>query len=365
MKILHIVQRYYPAWGGSERYIKIISEELAKDNEVEVWTSDSYDIDAFWDISKERVELKEEVINGVLVKRFSTHPSILKNKLVLKLFRFIYWRIYNLDLKIPLSFPMVFGMLNYAGLHKGFDFDIIHVSAAPYTILFYIASIVAKRCGAKLVITPFVHLFESKDDEDRAVYFKKRMLSSYEKANLIFTQTNAEKDAIVEFCKVNNLKINSSKFVKLGMGIFLEKTKGGVGESFRRKYKIYEPIVFSVGLRTKNKGSINLIEACKLLWDKGERFKLVFAGMGGGDFDDYFKTVEWEYKERILIVNNIEEKEKLDLFDAGDIFSMVSKSDSFGIVYLESWFYKKPVLACDIPSIAEIVLDNQDGLLVI
>ncbi|MCK9368850.1 glycosyltransferase family 4 protein [Candidatus Dojkabacteria bacterium] len=363
MKILHIVQRYYPAWGGSERYVQIISEYLAKDNEVEVWTSDAYDLDTFWDISKKRIEKREERINNVLVKRFSSSPSILKYRIISKLFRFLYWRIFDFNLNIPLSFPFVLGMYRYAKTHKGFDFDIIQVTAAPYTILFHIASIVAKRCNAKLIVTPFIHLGESKQDADRAIYFKKPMVSIYKNADLIFKQTNAEKEAIKEFCLENGQTIEDSKFVKLGMGIFPDKTKGGVGERFRRKYKIYEPIVFSVGLRTKNKGSINLIEASKTLWDKGEKFKLIFAGMNACDFDDYFATVEQKYKERILIINNIEENDKLDLFDAGDIFSMVSKSDSFGIVYLESWFYKKPVIACDIPSIAEIVLDNTDGLL--
>lgn len=44
MRILHIVQRYYPCAGGSESYVHELSERLARAGDtVEVWTTDAWD----------------------------------------------------------------------------------------------------------------------------------------------------------------------------------------------------------------------------------------------------------------------------------------------------------------------------------
>ncbi len=46
-----------------------------------------------------------------------------------------------------------------------------------------------------------------------------------------------------------------------------------------------------------------------------------------------------------------------------DIFSLPSKGEGFGIVYLEAMKYKKPCIACDIGGQTDVVLDNATGFL--
>jgi len=43
---------------------------------------------------------------------------------------------------------------------------------------------------------------------------------------------------------------------------------------------------------------------------------------------------------------------------------MPSKSESFGLVYLEAWNYSKPVIGCRIKAVTELIFDGHDGLLV-
>jgi len=43
---------------------------------------------------------------------------------------------------------------------------------------------------------------------------------------------------------------------------------------------------------------------------------------------------------------------------------MVSKTDSFGIVYLESWAYGNPVLGCKNDAMCEVINDGVDGFLI-
>ena len=48
-KILHISQRYAPAYGGAESYVKTVAEWNVKEgHEVDVWTTDALEADALW-----------------------------------------------------------------------------------------------------------------------------------------------------------------------------------------------------------------------------------------------------------------------------------------------------------------------------
>jgi glycosyltransferase involved in cell wall biosynthesis len=53
-----------------------------------------------------------------------------------------------------------------------------------------------------------------------------------------------------------------------------------------------------------------------------------------------------------------------DFYAALDIFSMPSRTDSFGIVFLEAWANAKPVVAAAAGGVVEVVRHDQNGLLV-
>ena len=108
---------------------------------------------------------------------------------------------------------------------------------------------------------------------------------------------------------------------------------------------------------------MNLVESMKLVWDSGIKCHLVFGGQYSEDFSKYLEGVEGKYRENILNIDNISDEEKFDVFDACNIFSMISKTDSFGIVYLEAWAYGKPVLACNNEALSEIISNGVDGYL--
>ena len=47
-----------------------------------------------------------------------------------------------------------------------------------------------------------------------------------------------------------------------------------------------------------------------------------------------------------------------------DIFVMPSRSDAYGIVYLEAWATKTPVIAANFPAMQEVINEKKDGILV-
>ena len=57
MRILHIVQRYWPAYGGAEAYLGELSARLAADgHQVTVATTDALDFELFWNPGARRID---------------------------------------------------------------------------------------------------------------------------------------------------------------------------------------------------------------------------------------------------------------------------------------------------------------------
>jgi glycosyltransferase involved in cell wall biosynthesis len=54
----------------------------------------------------------------------------------------------------------------------------------------------------------------------------------------------------------------------------------------------------------------------------------------------------------------------LDLLAAMDVFAMPSRTESFGIVYLEAWAYGKPVIGAQTWGVSDVIDHRKDGLLV-
>jgi len=344
--------------------MKVMSEYFAgtAGNKVDVWTSNAFESDTLREVNRGKLEKGHEKINSVNVTRFNIAPLLLSNKWINKIVRKVIHHIPFWHTRCIGSCPFLPGMLIKAFTDKSLNYDIVHVTAAPYNILFYTGITVAKKTGAKLIVTPFLHISQN-NDLIRKVYFRKESALFYEKADRIIIQTEAEKEVIINFCKKHDINIDTGKFIKLGMGIFPDQISKGNGERFRKKYNIKDPIVFCVGTKDPNKGIVNLVKTMKILWKKNTKATLVLAGSDTEEFRKFWATIDSKTRKRIVSIDRISEQDKWDLFSAGDVFSMVSQTDSFGIVYLEAWYYKKPVLGCNIPAISEVINDGKDGYL--
>ncbi|MEJ2294813.1 MAG: glycosyltransferase family 4 protein, partial [Candidatus Lokiarchaeota archaeon] len=58
------------------------------------------------------------------------------------------------------------------------------------------------------------------------------------------------------------------------------------------------------------------------------------------------------------------DKKKISAFKKSDIYLMPSRSDAFGIAFLEAWAAGKPVIGADIGATPEVIRNQIDGLLV-
>ena len=68
MKILCVIQRFYPAIGGAENVMKQYLDYLSTNHEIVVYTSDALDLSSFWSKKNSQdIDTKEQ---NYLVKRF-------------------------------------------------------------------------------------------------------------------------------------------------------------------------------------------------------------------------------------------------------------------------------------------------------
>ena len=355
MRILHLIHRYWPCVGGSEKYFQEISERMAAEgHEVSVYTTDAFDIEHFWLRGRRAVAQPVERRNGVLVRRFRVrhlpmHPRTMR---LLSLLPSSTCKAFF----SPPS-PLVPSML--AELRRTRDrFDVVHATALPYTSILRMAIVFATGRGIPVICTPFVHLGERENDEVSRHYTRAHQIDLMRRCDLVFVQTDVECEYLAR------RGISEDRLCVSGVGINPQEILGGDADRFRSRYNISGTVVFYVGAKSYDKGTIHTVEAVRALWKRGVCCSLVLAGPTMGDFRAYYQELPAEIRNRILLLDVISEEEKRDLFAAGDVFVMPSRTDSFGIGYLEAWAYRKPVIGARAGGVVDVIEDGRDGHLV-
>ena len=91
-KVLNIIQRYYPARGGAELFMKTLSEYQSNNlgYKVDVWTTNANNPNTLWDLGNDIISTKQEIINGVNIRRFPIGKGIYKNKYINKIVRSLF-----------------------------------------------------------------------------------------------------------------------------------------------------------------------------------------------------------------------------------------------------------------------------------
>lgn len=362
MNVLHVIPRYYPFVGGSELYFQEISERLVRDgHRVTVYTTDAWDLEHFWARNKRRIEKGHQTHHGVQVHRFPVRHLPFCSVIYHGARRVMSWLsgmpLNTTALLFPLCLTTPLVPSLYRQLMMDNSFDIVHAINFPFDSLIAAAFRFAQKRRIPFIITPFTHLGEPNDDIVRKHYTMQHQIAIMKKSDRVIVQTQIEQNYLAR------RGVPRAKMVKVGVGVNADEVLGGSGHRFREKYNIENPIVFQLGAQAYDKGSQHTIEAMRQLWEQGYDVSLVLAGPPMGHFLRYFETLPDEVRRRCHLLGFISDEDKRDLLDAGDVFVMPSRTDSFGIVYLESWLYKKPVIGALAGGVPEVISHGQDGCL--
>ena len=130
------------------------------------------------------------------------------------------------------------------------------------------------------------------------------------------------------------------------------------------------PRIISVGRYVEKKGFADLIEACRLLRDRGRRFDC--AIVGGGPLENVLRTriERASLGEMVRVLGPQPQHEVRDLLAGSEIFVLASVpettggSDNLPTVILEAMLTGLPVVSTRVAGIPEMVSDGETGLLV-
>lgn len=342
-KVLFITHLYYPSIGGAERVFQRIAEGLAtRGYSVTVLTSDALSTEQYFTWTDNKLPGHENV-NGVQVIREPLDSTLYKILKILNIFNklgraSIYYR------------PLIFGPHFFAKFKEVLreEYDAIIAGPTPTSTIYYGILCKKKHPSSKLIIFPHMHI------ADR-LHTSPINRWAIKAADAVFTLTEAESKYLVR----KGIKEQRIKRIVNGVDDFLLEEKPQMDDELN-DYVLY------LGQEGGHKRIPLLIRAMKNIWKRGYENKLVIAGARtyfSPTLDKLIAELPQPYRSKIHRFNDIPEEQKVKLLDNCRVMVNPSTYEAFGLVFLEAWARKKPVIGARIEAIQEIIKDGQNGFL--
>jgi glycogen(starch) synthase len=367
MRVLHINPRYWPACGGAEAHLGEISERLVGDgHHVTVATTDALDAELFWSPRHRRVEAQDACHKDVRILRFPVR-HLPAAPVAYAAIRRLLWLLSEMR---PVPVPLMLRLARFTPWSPALwhwlennteTFDLVAGMNICFESLLDGGLRFAERRGIPFVIYPLTHLGAGpQPGKDALSRFQtmRHQIALVRASDAVVAQTPTERRFYEE------QGVPSRRILVSGPGVDPADVAGGVGQHFRDHHNLHGPLVISLSAMFYDKGTIHLVEAVRQLWREGRQLDLALAGTVLEPFRRYLARLPSADRERIHVLGFIDEEVKQDLLAAADMFVMPSRTDSFGIVYLEAWLYEKPVIGARAWGIGDVINDGEDGLLV-
>lgn len=324
MKILFILDRYYPYLGGLNEYVKRISEELVKNgHQVSVLTQ-----------QYEKNLINREYINGVNVIRYK---------------------------------PLYFGNCSFAPsvllksylLSKNYDLVNIHIPLSELSFIFF----PSKR---NLIITYITDVWfpSTLIERIKSFVYYSIMLFILKKGKLIITMT---RDYALNSRVLKN-HFSQCHYILPPVNEKVYRRKNS--KKFKKEFSLtgYKVIGF-VGRLAHEKGLLYLLQAIPLIKKRFKNIKVILAGP-----DDKFarkndvgavNILLERYKNDVLHMGIVPERKMPEFYSACDVLVLpsINECEAFGMVQVEAMFCGTPVVASDLPGMRQPVLMTKMGLL--
>lgn len=370
--ILFLPTRYYPSISGAEFYIQRIAEILKRDFDynIDIITSDALDFKALRSSKGKKIEKYNEFfsnVNNLNIDRISIEYHF-NNEQKMEIIKKIL-----LDVKLELTDQCIRQYLeNGPFIKSAFEiirnnsqkkYDLIHTTFFPYFNL--IIGLWAGKLFKKPVIcTPFFHVSNPR-------YLNPNLSEVLKKFDTLIACTKVEKDFLVK-----NYAIPGKKIGIVPMGVDINKYDQKRKDSkfyfkdfyFLKKEKNFRMVLFC-GYKNYEKGALSILKAIPLIIKKIPKIYFVFIGPSTLAFNRELRHLKKNHNVRIinLTPDNLKgyyDPKKIAAFNETDVFLMPSRSDAYGIAFLEAWASNKPVIGANSGATPEVINDGVDGLLV-
>jgi glycosyltransferase involved in cell wall biosynthesis len=347
VKILHVIQRYPPAVGGSETWCReICQRSAAAGDTIKVLTLDVLDEEEYW--SEPPMEGRTLSLgrlawdHAVLVRRYAR--SLPVHTLYHSLLKVVLDRWLGIYAYGPHSLEMYGRLLSEARAA-----DVVHLHTLPHSHNF--AGFLAARLrGKRVVITPHFHPGHPHYERRCHYWLLKRCdaviaVSDYERGYL------ASKG------------IDAGKIIATGNGVDVDEYRPGDTARFKarllRAHGLPEHVraVVFLGRKLEYKGIATLVDALEGLSGRHDT-ALFLAGPSSPWFDEYYRRLSAPARTRVIDLGTLSHADKVDLLHVADVLVLPSRFEAFGIVLLEAWACGTPVIAAATGAMPGIVGDG-------
>jgi glycosyltransferase involved in cell wall biosynthesis len=353
MRILHLVQAYYPAIGGSEWLAKNVSEQLVSrhGDHVTVFTTNAYKPEVFWRTKGPFMPPGVDQINEVTVHRFRVFNGLqLLRRLLAQGSRRLNLP-YNDWLRTLQTGPL---MPDMPDAIVDADAELVFATAFPFLHMYY-ALAGARRKGVPLVYLGAIHT------ADRWGYDRKMMFRAIQAADAYIAHTTFERDFLIQ------RGIRPAKITVIGGGVDASAFLNADGTTLRERHGIGQGLVVGVLARQSVLKRLDiLLRAMPQVWAKVPHAHLLLAGARTSyspQLDHMIGALPPQQQAQVTVINDFSEDEKPHLLAACDVIAHPSANESFGISFVEAWACGKPVIGARVGAISSVINEGQDGLL--
>jgi D-inositol-3-phosphate glycosyltransferase len=178
-------------------------------------------------------------------------------------------------------------------------------------------------------------------------------------------------NTLYEKRRLEKVGVTGEKIFVLGSGVDMQPFTSVNPESVKQyKEELGIPedglLIGYAGRIEPTKNVITLIKAFEKIAAQFPGVYLLVAGSDSGyvaELKDYCSGLTAEISARIRFQPNFPIEKKALVFNAIDILVLPSHNESFGLVFLEAWSCKKPVIGASIGAVRDVINDGTDGLL--
>ncbi len=340
---------------------------VERGHSVTVLTSDAADFELFWDRSAKRFTENEDQHEGVRILRLPVRHLPL-SRLAFPAVRLLTGWMARVAPHSGLIGRMTRLTPRIPAMHRWLEqskdeFDLVLGMTITLEGVIQMGQDYAKQQGIPFVVFPLTHLgYGSQPGTDRSSLF----YTLPQQNGLVLGADGLVANNPAEEEYYSELGMAAEKIIVAPPAPDPERLEGGNGANWREEFGVGDtPIVAVVSTLSKEKGTLDTLEAMERLWKDGVQAKLVLAGNIMPDIAEAVEKIAEEHKSNLILRGRISDAERNNLLAAADIFCMPSVADSFGIAFTEAMLFKTPVIGAEVWGVKEFVIrDGENGFLV-